>query len=100
MATQIRKLSSLALLNTPSVSFYLSLDSAILHYQAKNKKKRREYPSSKGLREGTVGLKHLSVINICTQIYGNYTTNHDKRITQHNKIFKEIYPACPSFTHK
>jgi hypothetical protein len=29
--------------STPSVSFYLSLDSAILHYPAKNKKKRREY---------------------------------------------------------
>jgi hypothetical protein len=28
---------------TPSVSFYLSLDSAILHYPATNKKKRREY---------------------------------------------------------
>jgi hypothetical protein len=27
---------------TPSVSFYLSLDSAILHYPAKNKNKRRE----------------------------------------------------------
>jgi hypothetical protein len=30
-------------LYTPSVSFYLSLDSAILHYPATNKKKRREY---------------------------------------------------------
>jgi hypothetical protein len=29
--------------NTPSVSFYLSLDSAILHYPATYKKKRREY---------------------------------------------------------
>jgi hypothetical protein len=28
---------------TPSVSFYFSLDSAILHYPATNKKKRREY---------------------------------------------------------
>jgi hypothetical protein len=28
---------------TPSVSFYLSLDSIILHYPATNKKKRREY---------------------------------------------------------
>jgi hypothetical protein len=28
---------------TPSVSFYLSLDRAILHYPATNKKKRREY---------------------------------------------------------
>jgi hypothetical protein len=28
---------------TPSVSFYLSLDSAKLHYLATNKKKRREY---------------------------------------------------------
>jgi hypothetical protein len=28
---------------TPSVSFYLSLDSAILPYPATNKKKRREY---------------------------------------------------------
>jgi hypothetical protein len=28
---------------TSSVSFYLSLDSAILHYPATNKKKRREY---------------------------------------------------------
>jgi hypothetical protein len=28
---------------TPSVSFYLSLDSVILHYPATNKKKRREY---------------------------------------------------------
>jgi hypothetical protein len=28
---------------TPSVSFYLSLDSAKLHYPATNKKKRREY---------------------------------------------------------
>jgi hypothetical protein len=32
--------------STPSVSFYLSLDSAILHYPATNKKKRREYISS------------------------------------------------------
>jgi hypothetical protein len=30
------------LLYTPSVSFYLSLDSAKLHYPAINKKKRRE----------------------------------------------------------
>jgi hypothetical protein len=30
-------------IDTPSVSFYLSLDSAILHYPATNKKKRREY---------------------------------------------------------
>jgi hypothetical protein len=29
-------------INTPSVSFYLSLDSAKLHYPATNKKKRRE----------------------------------------------------------
>jgi hypothetical protein len=29
--------------NTPSVSFYLSLDSVKLHYPATNKKKRREY---------------------------------------------------------
>jgi hypothetical protein len=28
---------------TPSVSFYFSLDSAILNYPATNKKKRREY---------------------------------------------------------
>jgi hypothetical protein len=28
---------------TPSVSFYLSLGSVILHYPATNKKKRREY---------------------------------------------------------
>jgi hypothetical protein len=32
-----------ALCITPSVSFYLSLDSVILHYPATNKKKRREY---------------------------------------------------------
>jgi hypothetical protein len=31
---------------TPSVSFYLSLDSVILHYPATNKKKRREYYST------------------------------------------------------
>jgi hypothetical protein len=31
---------------TPSVSFYLSLDSVILHYPATNKKKRREYISN------------------------------------------------------
>jgi hypothetical protein len=31
------------LFTTLSVSFYLSLDSAILHYPATNKKKRREY---------------------------------------------------------
>jgi hypothetical protein len=31
---------------TPSVSFYLSLDSIKLHYPATNKKKRREYPNS------------------------------------------------------
>jgi hypothetical protein len=30
------------LITTPSVSFYLSLDSINLHYPAKNKKKRRE----------------------------------------------------------
>jgi hypothetical protein len=30
-------------LYTPSVSFYLSLDSTILHYPATNKKKQREY---------------------------------------------------------
>jgi hypothetical protein len=30
-------------ITTPSVSFYLSLDSAKLHYPATNKKKRREY---------------------------------------------------------
>jgi hypothetical protein len=30
-------------LYTPYVSFYLSLDSEILHYPATNKKKRREY---------------------------------------------------------
>jgi hypothetical protein len=29
--------------STPSVSFYLSLDSVELHYPATNKKKRREY---------------------------------------------------------
>jgi hypothetical protein len=29
--------------STPSVSFYLSLDSAKLYYPATNKKKRREY---------------------------------------------------------
>jgi hypothetical protein len=32
---------------TPSVSFYLSRDSAILHYPATNKKKRREYKLEK-----------------------------------------------------
>jgi hypothetical protein len=31
------------ILYTPSVSFYLSLNSVILHYSARNKKKRREY---------------------------------------------------------
>jgi hypothetical protein len=36
-------LSNLTTTNTTSVSFYLSLDSAILHYLATNKKKRREY---------------------------------------------------------
>jgi hypothetical protein len=42
---------------TPSVSFYLSLDSAILHYPATNKKKRREYftyPKETPLRTGIV----------------------------------------------
>jgi hypothetical protein len=34
---------SILLLITPSVSFYLSLDSTKLHYPATNKKKRREY---------------------------------------------------------
>jgi hypothetical protein len=33
---------SWAQFSTPSVSFYLSLDNAILHYPAKNKKKQRE----------------------------------------------------------
>jgi hypothetical protein len=33
---------------TPSVSFYLSLDSVILHYPATNKKKRREYNGRNG----------------------------------------------------
>jgi hypothetical protein len=37
---------------TPSVSFYLSLDSAILHYPATNKKKRREYISISMKRQG------------------------------------------------
>jgi hypothetical protein len=36
---------------TPSVSFYLSLDSVILHYPATNKKKRREYCMSVGTHE-------------------------------------------------
>jgi hypothetical protein len=35
----------LPLSHTPSVSFYLSLDSVKLHYPAINKKKRREYLS-------------------------------------------------------
>ena len=35
---------------TPSVSFYLSLDSVKLHYPATNKKKRREYSWSTALR--------------------------------------------------
>jgi hypothetical protein len=35
--------------DTPSVSFYLSLDSAILHYLATNKKKRREYKCFAGV---------------------------------------------------
>jgi hypothetical protein len=34
------------LATTPSVSFYLSLDSANLYYPATNKKKRREYTIS------------------------------------------------------
>jgi hypothetical protein len=34
------------LIGTPSVSFYLSLDSVILYYSATNKKKRREYMGS------------------------------------------------------
>jgi hypothetical protein len=38
--------------STPSVSFYLSLDSVILHYPATNKKKRREY-----MRRTIVGQK-------------------------------------------
>jgi hypothetical protein len=36
---------SFRLQDTPSVSFYLSLDSVKLHYPATNKKKRREYYS-------------------------------------------------------
>jgi hypothetical protein len=32
----------IVLLDTPSVSFYLSLDSVKLHYPATNKKKRKE----------------------------------------------------------
>jgi hypothetical protein len=35
--------SSIVLYSTPSVSFYMSLDSVKLHYPATNKKKRREY---------------------------------------------------------
>jgi hypothetical protein len=34
--------SSSAYTHTPSVSFYFSLDSTILHYPTTNKKKRRE----------------------------------------------------------
>jgi hypothetical protein len=41
---------------TPSVSFYLSLDSVILHYPATNKKERRKY-SSLAYRQGCVTLK-------------------------------------------
>jgi hypothetical protein len=37
------KEKDLMLISTPSVSFYLSLDSVILHYPTTNKKKRREY---------------------------------------------------------
>jgi hypothetical protein len=33
----------MCLISTPSVYFYLSLDSVKLHYPATNKKKRREY---------------------------------------------------------
>jgi hypothetical protein len=34
---------TMSIIITPSVSFYLSLDSVILYYPATNKKKRREY---------------------------------------------------------
>jgi hypothetical protein len=41
--TALCNVGNLHLSFTPSVSFYLSLDSAILHYPATNKKKQREY---------------------------------------------------------
>jgi hypothetical protein len=53
-------------LTTPSVSFYLSLDSAILHYPATNKKKRREY---KG------GLHHLHFLGACVCLCRNTHTS-------------------------
>jgi hypothetical protein len=37
---------------TPSVSFYLSLDSAIFHYPAANKNKRTEYVRMNWCEEG------------------------------------------------
>jgi hypothetical protein len=46
-------------LDTPSVSFYLSLDSAKLHYPATNKKKRREYIKSNILEN----IRHLIIQN-------------------------------------
>jgi hypothetical protein len=44
---------------TPSVSFYLSLDSAILHYPATNKKERREYK----LRNGVPAFSSLPYVS-------------------------------------
>jgi hypothetical protein len=41
-----------SLFATPSVSFYLSLDSAILNYPATNKKKRKEYGRESARAQG------------------------------------------------
>lgn len=52
---------------TPSVSFYLSLDSAILYYPATSKKKRREYVLAP-IGEGDLRLKTISVVGTVVPI--------------------------------
>jgi hypothetical protein len=49
---------------TPSVSFYLSPDSAILHYPATNKKKRREYYFSRGIDKHVVLVRAIPFVDV------------------------------------
>jgi hypothetical protein len=62
------------LLKTPSVSFYLSLDSVKLHYPATNKKKRREYYPISRQHAGEYPIPKLTILFfwfMATTFYSN-----------------------------
>jgi hypothetical protein len=71
------------MLSTPSVSFYLSLDSVKLHYPATNKKKRREYRCTTHKAAWNVG-RLVYVGYLKRLVIGNFILENESAVAVHN----------------